>query len=202
MKKNLFAFLVAVFFVSQVSAVTIDFDSMTIGSIDGVDIGGVILTSNTSNDASIINGDATGFGYISPYYTASTWDYLTSSDLTFTFTDAVDSVSFYAGDAGGDTDRFWVDVYAADSTFLGTVDTGVFGGNPLSSDNYMVDAYFVDLSSYGEIGSFVVRDAINAGILIDDLSFSEAPPPKIPEPSTILLIALALIGFVAFKRKK
>jgi len=181
-------------------AVLIDFDSLALGSVDGVDLGGVTFTGS-NNDAMIFYGNQHDRGYISPDNTISTRNFITTSALTMTFVPGVFSVAFYGGDSGGDEDRFFVDVYSTSSSLLSTIDTGVFGGNPLAVNNFMVDNYHVMISGLGEIGSVVVRDALEAGIFIDNVEFSQSSSHT-PEPATMLLLGTGLIGVAGAARRR
>lgn len=180
---------------SSTNAVLIDFDSLAVNSnIDGVNLGGVTITSFSG--ITLVVSDF-GVGYRSPSNAVTNDDPLgitPGNPMTFTFDSVVNYVSFTGGDRGGDTDQFSVDVFDSLHNLITSLTTPIFGGNAIDP-LVMVDFYTVSLSWPG-IKSMVVRDAINAGIGIDDLEFY-----PVPEPSTILLLGFGLAGVGLLRRR-
>lgn len=184
------------------SAVLIDFDSMPLGNINGVHIGpvfpdGVTITA-ADGSAYVALGDQPGFGFSSWPNTVTNNGFITVAALTFTFDVPRGYVSFVGGDSGNDTDQFTVSAYAANGSLITSFTTPVFGGNPLDPDNFMVDSYQVTFDGMGSIiKRVVVSNAINAGILIDDLQYCK----PIPVPPAALLLASGLLALVGLRRK-
>jgi hypothetical protein len=183
-------------FPNYAAAVVIDFDSLTPqvvlnGNIEGVNLGGVTITSAFQGTTVVSDF---GIGYRSPSNAITNIGFVTYNPMTFVFDDVLHSVGFTGGDRGGDTDQFTVDLFDSANALLQTFTTPVFGGN-LLDPNIMVDYYTVNFPIDG-IKTMVVRNAINAGIGIDNLEFT-----PIPEPATMLLVGSGLVGLAGLRRK-
>jgi hypothetical protein len=175
-------------------AATYGFDNLAPGtSIENQTYFGVTYTSQ-GGDSAVYLGNQPNFGYISPDNTISNFGFLIGNTMTMTFTTPQNSFGFIGGDAGGDQDHFLVNAYDAANNLLGTIDTGVFGGNPLNPNNIMVDNYLISLSlnnmKYVTVTAFSVDGG--AGILIDDVQ--QCNP--IPLPPSVLLLGSGLLGLV------
>jgi hypothetical protein len=174
-------------------ASTYGFDNLTpFTSIEGNTYYGVTYTS-ANHDTFVTN--TPGAGSISPYNVISNSPYLIGDVLTMTFTTPQNSFSFIGGDNGGDKDHFVVKAFDASNTLLGTVDTLVFGGNPIDPNNFMVDNYLVNLSfnnmKYVTVEAFSVNGGY--GIAIDNVQV-------VPLPPSVLLLGSGLLGLAGWRR--
>lgn len=199
MEKFMASLIFSIFLVITASpgnATFINFDSYDPDTnIDGLNLGGVTITS-LSGSTFIAGTPSYGVGYRSPSNAITNTGFITDNSMTFTFDYVVNFIEFTGGDMGGDIDQFYVDFFDNDSNILSTIDTGFFGGNPVDTA-IMVDFYTVNINQEG-IKYFVVRDAINAGIGIDDLTFTAS---TVPEPTTMVLVAAGLVGLLGVTRR-
>jgi hypothetical protein len=185
------------------AAYLINFDNLTPqvtlnGNIEGVNLGGVTITS-ALNDTTVVSpttGTDFGVGWRSPFNAVTNNTFITANPMTLTFDVPQSSITVTGGDRGGDTDQFTVTAYDSSNTVLGTVTTPIFGGTTPLNPNVMVDFFTVSLNFPG-MKSVVVSNAINAGIGLDNITFC-----NIPAPSTWLLFGSGLVGLWGFKRRK
>ena len=197
--KRLLVFLCAMIFVFGVigsaNAIILDFDSLPLGNIDGVNLGGVTIT--TVDGSTIVESNG-GVGYMSALNAITNSGWVVHNDLVLTFDSLVSSVTLTGGDSGGDSDQFTLEAYDSVYNLLGTYTTPIFGGNPyISGVGPMQDFYTANISFAGT--KYVhVTDVMVNGIGIDDLEFDGA---AVPIPSAILLLGSGLFGLAGFRRK-
>jgi len=189
----------------------ITFDHMALGNIDGQHIQevnggtlGPVTTQNgvtiTSSDgsAAVMLGNATNYGFVSVPNVVSNNSFITSASLTFTFDIGRGYVALDAGDSGGDVDNFKYTAYDVYGNVLVSGWSGVFGGNPEDSANRMVDKFHLSLLDIGYIKTLVISDAINFGILIDNLEYCH----PVPIPGAAYLLGSGLLGLLGLRRRK
>ena len=177
------------------ATITINFDSIPTGTnIDGVDLGGVTLTTADGSTWTLNEG---GVGYISGPNAVTTFGFMQTNFLVMTFSSIVSSVTLTGGDRGGDTDQFIIRAYDSSDVFLGSATTPIFGGNPVGGP--AMQDFFTQSIAFQNIKRVEVQSLINAGIGIDNLSFSI--DTTVPEPGTGLLVLAALAAGCVVRRR-
>jgi hypothetical protein len=180
------------------NAVLYSYDFSTMGYSNGQILEGMV------QDSATFTSEATDLRYYSTYGggigTGFTWG--AAADTYISFSTAVDSLSFTAGDGGGDFDAFRVSLYAfGTDAFIGSYSSPVFGGTAEP------EWYTLNIAA-ANIGR-VVFDPGNGGVLpgikedlggvvITDMSYNTA---SVPEPSTLLLLGSGLVGLGFIRRK-
>jgi hypothetical protein len=149
---------------------TFNFDDLSVGNIDGSDLGGVTITSADGSTRVVSNE---GIGYRSPFNAVTNTNFLTRNPLVLTFDLPVSSVTLTGGDTGGDRDQFMVIAFDELDNVLASETTPWFGGNDLDPE-IMVDFFQLTLTAANIISVDVraFRDPANpfsGGIGIDDL---------------------------------
>jgi hypothetical protein len=206
MKKNSFLMLLLMGVLALVpasaGAVLVNFDNFAPGqNINGLHIGdtapnGCVITS-FSGQTVVVNDFGVGFRSAPNALTNFDPAFITPGNpMTITFDIPRGLVAFTGGDRGGDTDQFTVDAFDNNGNLITSLTTPVFGGNA-PDPMIMVDFYRVQFVDIGYIKKIVIRDAINAGIGIDDLEFCHPAPI----PGSLLLLGSGILGLVGLRKK-
>jgi hypothetical protein len=168
--KVMFLCLVICAFPISASALTFNFDDLSVGNIDGSNLGGVTITSADGSTRVVSNE---GIGYRSPFNAVTNTNFLTRNPLVLTFDLPVSRVTLTGGDRGGDRDQFMVTAFDELDNVIASETTPRFGGNDLDPE-VMVDFFELTLTAANIISVDVraFRDPANpfsGGIGIDDL---------------------------------
>jgi hypothetical protein len=171
-------------------------------------VGSTVIDFNAEPEgefASRTFGNFVTFSGVNPLYVESTFadQYgMVGSYLSNQFNGGAFTISFAApvsafGFNWGAADQPWtMSLFGANNTLLETINiaaqtdpfAGLIGGLNLSGITSVV---FTDQSSYGF-----------DYILLDNLQYVQANVVDVPEPSSLLLLSLGLIGFVAVRRRQ
>ena len=204
---------------TTLSAEVIDFDDITLpGSQEQIYLSrltshGVIFSSFTDDSGSSNNentlginlGNALGLGSSSPANSIFSGENFLGG-IRIEFPEAVEFVQITGGDAGIDMDSFSIEAYDCNDRLLSSVASSLFGGNSPSGST---GSYYVDSSTLcvavSDIQYVLIHTTSQSslGLSFDDLvyEFQKGLAP-VPEPSTMVLIGLGLIGLSGLKSRK
>lgn len=187
-------------------ATVMGFDDLALGNIDGDALGvspDQVTITSADGSTYVANGNQLGWGWTSPFQVVTNDGYLVGNIMTLTFERLRGYVGFKAGDAGGDQDHFIAKAYDAAYGLISTFDSGVFGGNAFTANNYMNDLVFCEFVPQTSSIKYVTIEAFSVdfgqGIVIDNLEFCR----PVPLPPSVLLLGSGLlgVGLLRFRRK-
>lgn len=195
MKKNTRLGLVAALACSlapfSAQAVTVDFESVALGSYNSIDVGDAILTYTGADPFEVQNqntGPVSGHVVISAH--SRNYD---NSPFRVDFDYLVSSFSVDVGDYGADADNTNLAAYAADNTLLAS-DTFT---NPPSATGGNLSVAAANIAYV----LFWDEDPFPGAVYWDNLTFERAAA-AVPEPGTALLLAPALLGLAGIARRR
>jgi hypothetical protein len=188
--------------VGAANATTIDFDDLTSGYYTSVSTDGVTITDLMGGSVKVLYKNNEGVGYTSPYNSIAASNWSVGYGLLFTFDSLVSNISLTGGDAGGDTDGWSMEAFDNLGNSLGYLATELnFSGadpvNPIAGSTY-VDYRTLSLNVSGIKSLKVVQTVW--GSSWDNLTFDDSNP--VPEPSTMLLLSIGIVGIAGVSRKK
>lgn len=164
-------------------AALIDFESIAPGAYTSLDFGDAVLTSNSGQF------DVTT---AAPWGGMSIIDY-DSFGSKLTFSSSVFDVSIFVGDYNQDEDPVFLMAYDASNNLVAsdsfTLPWSLTGGDTLSVSSASAIAYVIFYSGNPYPGS----------LYWDNIEYTSSQ--SVPEPATLLLIGLGLVGLAGAKRK-
>ncbi|WP_300463819.1 PEP-CTERM sorting domain-containing protein [Desulfobacula sp.] len=200
------------------SATLIDFENQ--GLVAWEDINGKYVAgqyfSTPSGEIIVNDKNARGAAYASfPYSIIHTFQTTQQNDglglIRVDFDAPVNYVQITGGDDGGDDDSFYLEVYNSSNSLLGKAETGTFGGNPTPPNvTPYVDVATLNLSFPG-IAYAIFKGTSSptpGGVSFDNLIFEyddgsgPGPGSDVPEPATMFLFGIGLLGLAGVSRRK
>lgn len=177
------------------AAAAASFDAVA-GAISVVDFESAVPANVTISGGSITNNS--GCGALCGFNTTSGGAYFVSvygGSVTFSFTNPVDSFGFYVNGLQTDLVPQQTIVYTDGSSSTTTLNM------PSSTNGGGAFFGFID---FGNMISSVTFNATNDILGFDDLRFGRAvnnPNTNVPEPTTLSLLAIGVLGLVAGRKR-
>jgi hypothetical protein len=185
--------------VGAANATLLDFDELAPGDYASLVYADVTITELHGGPIRVLASGAGGTGYTSPVNNIAASQWTAGYGLQFEFTNLVSSVKITGGDAGGDTDRFSLEVFDSSWNSLGIVDTGVFQNadpvNPIPGTTYQ---HYRTLSINADGIKYAKVVQVIWGQGFDDLEFDAVPTP---EAATMIFMSCGILGLAAVRRK-